>query len=169
MDHLLKSLLNLLQYCFCFMVWFFDCKACEILVFWWGINHWTTSLLFLFSKFSIMYYQLLNVIFFSVFGFIDVCVFIWIILKVYYLLLGFSYSFAIIIALFSIINSISWFSDFTLYLLSLSYRIISKKWSQVNLFPCPSLPLHSWFQLLYYHFFYLVMIYNTNILWPYFP
>ena len=30
-DHCLKSLLNLLQYCFCFMFWFFDCEACEIL------------------------------------------------------------------------------------------------------------------------------------------
>ena len=27
----LKSLLNLLQYCFCFMFWFFDRKACGIL------------------------------------------------------------------------------------------------------------------------------------------
>ena len=28
---LLKSLLNLLQYCFCFMFWFFDHEACGIL------------------------------------------------------------------------------------------------------------------------------------------
>ena len=27
----LKSLLNLLHYCFCFIVWFFGCKACRIL------------------------------------------------------------------------------------------------------------------------------------------
>ena len=27
----LKSLLNMLQYCFCFMFWFFGCKACVVL------------------------------------------------------------------------------------------------------------------------------------------
>ena len=31
MDHLKKSLLNLLQYCFCFMFWVFDHEACGIL------------------------------------------------------------------------------------------------------------------------------------------
>ena len=31
MDHVFKSLLNLLQYCFCFMFCFFGHKACEIL------------------------------------------------------------------------------------------------------------------------------------------
>ena len=30
-DHFLKSSLNLLQHCFCFMLWFFDCEACGIL------------------------------------------------------------------------------------------------------------------------------------------
>ena len=30
-DHFLKSLSNLLQYCFCFMFWFFGCKECGIL------------------------------------------------------------------------------------------------------------------------------------------
>ena len=30
----LKSSLNSLQYCFCFMFWIFGCKACEILVPW---------------------------------------------------------------------------------------------------------------------------------------
>ena len=34
MDHFLKSLLNLLQYCFYFMLWFFGCKAWGILVPW---------------------------------------------------------------------------------------------------------------------------------------
>ena len=29
--HFFKSLLNLLQYCFCFMFWFFGHKACGIL------------------------------------------------------------------------------------------------------------------------------------------
>ena len=33
-----KSLLNLLQYCFCFMFWFFGCKACRILALWPGIK-----------------------------------------------------------------------------------------------------------------------------------
>ena len=32
MDQFLKSLLNALQYCFCFMFWFFDRKTCGILV-----------------------------------------------------------------------------------------------------------------------------------------
>ena len=32
MDHLLKSLLNLLQYCLCLMFWVFGPKACEILL-----------------------------------------------------------------------------------------------------------------------------------------
>ena len=31
MDHFLKSLLNLLQYCFCFMFWFVGHEACRIL------------------------------------------------------------------------------------------------------------------------------------------
>ena len=51
----LKSLLNLLQYCFCFMFWFFGCQACGILALQSGIepptpcigtrslNHWTTE------------------------------------------------------------------------------------------------------------------------------
>ena len=30
-DHFLKSLLNMLQYCFCFMFWFFGPEACGIL------------------------------------------------------------------------------------------------------------------------------------------
>ena len=30
-DHVLKSLLNLLQYCLCFMFWFFDLLACGVL------------------------------------------------------------------------------------------------------------------------------------------
>lgn len=30
-DHILKPLLNLLQYCFCFMSWFFGHEACGIL------------------------------------------------------------------------------------------------------------------------------------------
>ena len=30
-DHVLKSLLNLLQYCFCFMFWFFHLLACGVL------------------------------------------------------------------------------------------------------------------------------------------
>ena len=30
-DHFFKSLLNLLQHCFCFMFWFFGLKACGIL------------------------------------------------------------------------------------------------------------------------------------------
>ena len=34
----LKSLLNLLQYCFCFMFWFFGHKACGILIPWPGIR-----------------------------------------------------------------------------------------------------------------------------------
>ena len=48
----LKSLLNLLQYCFCFMFWFFGCDACGILAprpgiepappALEGLNHWTT-------------------------------------------------------------------------------------------------------------------------------
>ena len=51
-----KSLLNLLQYCICFMFWGFGCKACGILAPWPGIepappphtgksshNHWTTK------------------------------------------------------------------------------------------------------------------------------
>ena len=29
--HFKKSLLNLLHYCFCFMLWFFGCTSCEIL------------------------------------------------------------------------------------------------------------------------------------------
>ena len=48
----LKSLLNLLQYCFCFMFWFFGHNTCGILAPWPGIelqllhwkinlNHWT--------------------------------------------------------------------------------------------------------------------------------
>ena len=35
---LLKSLLNLLQYSFCFMFWFFGCEACGILAPWPGIE-----------------------------------------------------------------------------------------------------------------------------------
>ena len=31
MDCFLKSLLNLLQYCFCFTFWVFDCEECGIL------------------------------------------------------------------------------------------------------------------------------------------
>ena len=50
---LLKSLLNLLQYCFCFMFWFFGREACGILAprpgmepaspasEVWSLNHWT--------------------------------------------------------------------------------------------------------------------------------
>ena len=34
-----KSLLNLLQHCFCFMFWFFGPEACGILVPWPGIKH----------------------------------------------------------------------------------------------------------------------------------
>ena len=34
----LKSLLNLLRYCFCFMFWFFGCEACGILAPWQGIE-----------------------------------------------------------------------------------------------------------------------------------
>ena len=34
----LKSLLNLLQYCFCFMFWFFGRQACNILTPWPGIK-----------------------------------------------------------------------------------------------------------------------------------
>ena len=34
----LKSLLNLLQYCFCFMFWFFGHEACGILAPWTGIE-----------------------------------------------------------------------------------------------------------------------------------
>ena len=34
----LKSLLNLLQYCFCFMFWFFGQEACGILAPWPGIE-----------------------------------------------------------------------------------------------------------------------------------
>ena len=30
-DHFLKFLLNLLQYCFCFMFWIFGHKACGVL------------------------------------------------------------------------------------------------------------------------------------------
>ena len=36
---LLKSLLNLLQYFFCFLFWFFGIEACEILATWPGIKH----------------------------------------------------------------------------------------------------------------------------------
>ena len=50
---LLKSLLNLLQYCFCSMLWFFGYEACGILASHqgsnhtfclgrWSLNHWTT-------------------------------------------------------------------------------------------------------------------------------
>ena len=49
----LKSLLNLLQYCFCFMLWVFGCQACGILAPLrrtevtpcterWSLNHWTS-------------------------------------------------------------------------------------------------------------------------------
>ena len=38
-DPFLKSLLNLLQYCFCFMFWFYGPKACWILVPWPGIHN----------------------------------------------------------------------------------------------------------------------------------
>ena len=38
MDHFLKSLLDLLQYCFCFMLWFFGREASEILVPWSSIK-----------------------------------------------------------------------------------------------------------------------------------
>ena len=38
MDHFLKSLLNLLQYCFCFIFWFFGREACGILAPWPGIK-----------------------------------------------------------------------------------------------------------------------------------
>ena len=38
-DPFLKSLLDLLQYCFCFMFWFFGPKACWILVPWPGIHN----------------------------------------------------------------------------------------------------------------------------------
>ena len=45
----LKSLLNLLQYCLCFMLWFFGHKACEILAPWPGIGlhalYWKTKFL----------------------------------------------------------------------------------------------------------------------------
>ena len=34
----LKSLLNRLQYCFCFMVWFFGHEACGVLAPWLGIE-----------------------------------------------------------------------------------------------------------------------------------
>ena len=34
----LKSLLNVLQYCFCFMFWFFGCEVCGILVAWPGLE-----------------------------------------------------------------------------------------------------------------------------------
>ena len=39
-----KSLLNLLQYCFCFMLWFFGQEACEILAPWPGIEPASTAL-----------------------------------------------------------------------------------------------------------------------------
>ena len=49
----LKSLLNLLQYCFCFMFWFFGCEACGIFSYptrdWTrtpcpqSLNHWATG------------------------------------------------------------------------------------------------------------------------------
>ena len=38
MQPFLRSLLNLLQYCLCFILWLFDHKACEILAPWWGIE-----------------------------------------------------------------------------------------------------------------------------------
>ena len=52
-DHFLKSLLNLLQYFFCFMFWFFGYEACGIFTpqpriepapptLGGGLNHWTT-------------------------------------------------------------------------------------------------------------------------------
>ena len=37
-EHFLKSLLNLLQYCFCFLFWFFGQEACGILGPWQGIK-----------------------------------------------------------------------------------------------------------------------------------
>ena len=37
-DHFLMSLLNLLQYCFSFMFWFFGHEACGISVLWPGIE-----------------------------------------------------------------------------------------------------------------------------------
>ena len=37
-DHFLKSLLNLLQYCFCFTFWFFGHEACGILAPWPGVK-----------------------------------------------------------------------------------------------------------------------------------
>ena len=36
--------MNLLQYCFCFLFWFFDFEACKILVLWWGIKCTHTAL-----------------------------------------------------------------------------------------------------------------------------
>ena len=36
---ILKYLLNWLQYCFCFLFWFFGHKACGILASWLGIEH----------------------------------------------------------------------------------------------------------------------------------
>ena len=54
MDHFLKLLLTVLQYCFCFMLWIFSQKSCGLLASWPGIipytscvgrqslNHWTT-------------------------------------------------------------------------------------------------------------------------------
>ena len=35
---ILNSLLNLLQYCFCFILWFLDHKACGIFAIWGGID-----------------------------------------------------------------------------------------------------------------------------------
>ena len=35
---ILKSLLNFLQYCFCFVLWFFGPKACGVLAPWPGIE-----------------------------------------------------------------------------------------------------------------------------------
>ena len=37
-ESFLKSLSNLLHYCFCFMFWYFGCKACEVLASWPGFK-----------------------------------------------------------------------------------------------------------------------------------
>ena len=57
-SHFLKSLLNLIQYCFYFMFCLFDLEVCWILASWpgvkhilcigkWSLNHWTTTPVFL--------------------------------------------------------------------------------------------------------------------------
>ena len=43
-DHFLKSLLNLLQYCYCFMFWYFGCEACGTIAPQLGIEPTTPAL-----------------------------------------------------------------------------------------------------------------------------